>query len=129
MKTKKQMTVAKLRRLLRQAVADYIGSEGCSCCRGNDHDAHRARLGELLGVPKYPDGSGHDFGRFRPKEDTNACWAVYFVRTGGGACRIQQSIQLTRHAAEAQMARLRQLEDEQPVGRRYRIFKLPGAAK
>jgi hypothetical protein len=52
---------------LRTAVADYMASEGCSCCRGDDHEQHADRLGELLGVPKYDDGSGRDFSKFRTK--------------------------------------------------------------
>ncbi len=55
--------------VVRQAVADYMRSEGRSCCRDlADHERHAARLGELLRVPKYPDGSGHDFKPFRSRE-------------------------------------------------------------
>ncbi len=43
------------------AIANYIGSEGCSCCEGSDHDDHKEKLGELLKVPKYSDNSGYDF--------------------------------------------------------------------
>lgn len=50
---------------LRRAVADYMASEGCGCCRGSDHDEHTQQLAELLGVPEYEDGSGYDFARFR----------------------------------------------------------------
>jgi len=51
--------------LVRQAVADYMRSEGCDCCSDRDaHKAHSDRLGELLGVHKYPDGSGYDFSQF-----------------------------------------------------------------
>lgn len=51
---------------LRQAVADYMHSEGCGCCRdGEAHERHAARLGELLGVDAYADGSGHDFSKHR----------------------------------------------------------------
>lgn len=54
---------------IRQAVANYMGSEGCSCCQDIDkHKEHKARLGELLNVPKYSDGSGYDFLKFRSKE-------------------------------------------------------------
>lgn len=49
---------------IRRAVANYMQSEGCSCCRGKDHDKHAARLAKLLDVPEYEDGSGHDFGRY-----------------------------------------------------------------
>ncbi len=51
---------------VRQAIADYMRSEGCSCCRDSGaHEKHTARLAELLDVPKYEDGSGYDFSRFR----------------------------------------------------------------
>lgn len=53
---------------VRQAVADYIGSEGCSCCRGSKHEAHAKRLAQLLGVPRYRDGSGYNFGKFETQE-------------------------------------------------------------
>lgn len=57
------------RNALRQAVADYIRSEGCSCCRDmGAHDKNAARIAELLDVPPYPDGSGHDFHKFATKE-------------------------------------------------------------
>lgn len=50
---------------IRRAVADYMRSEGCSCCRNTeDHKKHEAVLAKLLGVPKYKDGSGYDFGKF-----------------------------------------------------------------
>jgi hypothetical protein len=53
---------------VRKAVADYIGSEGCSCCRGADHDEHHAVLGKLLRVRKFGDGSGHNFFAYRTKK-------------------------------------------------------------
>lgn len=50
---------------LRQAVADYMASEGCGCCRSEDrHDEAKERLANLLGVPAYSDGSGFDFAQF-----------------------------------------------------------------
>jgi len=52
---------------IREAVANYIRSEGCSCCRGDDHDEHREVLAKLLGVPEYDDGSGYDFNKFCTK--------------------------------------------------------------
>jgi len=52
--------------MIRQAIADYMYSEGCSCCEDVDaHREHRKRLARLLFVPMYPDKSGYDFGRFR----------------------------------------------------------------
>lgn len=53
---------------LRTAVADYIASEGCSCCQGGNHSAHLDKLAKLLRVKKYKDGSGYDFGRYETKE-------------------------------------------------------------
>lgn len=51
---------------LRQAVADYIGSEGCSCCQNREaHALHTERLGKLLNVPRYSDDSGYAFHLFR----------------------------------------------------------------
>ena len=62
---KQMVELAKVRR----AVADYMRSEGCSCCSDYDaHNEHAAVLGKLLKVPKYKDGSGYDFSRFRTKE-------------------------------------------------------------
>ena len=50
---------------LRRAVADYMRSEGCSCCQNvKEHDKQKAILAKLLKVPKYSDGSGFDFNRF-----------------------------------------------------------------
>lgn len=51
---------------VRRAVADYMWSEGCSCCRDSEaHEQHERRLAELLGVPPFADGSGFDFQSFR----------------------------------------------------------------
>jgi hypothetical protein len=50
---------------IRQALADYISSEGCSCCQSIDrHNKAEAELANLLDVPKYSDGSGYDFSKF-----------------------------------------------------------------
>lgn len=54
---------------IRRALADYMASEGCSCCQ--DSEAHREQekvLAKLLRVPKYKDGSGYNFPKFRTKE-------------------------------------------------------------
>jgi hypothetical protein len=59
---------AKLRKELRQAVADYMYSEGCSCCQGDDHIKHAARLAELLNVPPYRDEPEYfQFEKYRSK--------------------------------------------------------------
>ena len=58
---------------VREAVANYRRSEGCACCR--DYEAHKKHskvLGELLRIPEYDDGSGHDFGQFTTEELNNA---------------------------------------------------------
>ena len=54
---------------LRTAVADYMSSEGCSCCRDIEgHIEHAARWAKLLRVLKYKDGSGYDFYHYQSKE-------------------------------------------------------------
>lgn len=51
--------------IIRYAVADYMRSEGCSCCRDIDaHAEHTKRLAELLDVPMYDDESGYNFHQF-----------------------------------------------------------------
>ncbi len=51
---------------MRRLVADYMRSEGCSCCRDMDaHEKHTAALGKALKVGKYSDGSGYDFSKYR----------------------------------------------------------------
>ncbi len=54
---------------IREAVADYIYSEGCDCCRGSDHTEDEEVLAKLLKVKKYEDGSGYDFYRYSPKRN------------------------------------------------------------
>jgi hypothetical protein len=51
---------------LRRLVADYMESEGCSCCRDSEaHEKHAEALAKAIGVRKYSDGSGYDFRRHR----------------------------------------------------------------
>lgn len=51
--------------IIRQAIADYMRSEGCDCCCNTDvHDKNRAALASLLEVPMYDDLSGYDFNQF-----------------------------------------------------------------
>ncbi len=62
------MKTAELKEV-RRAVADYMRSEGCSCCRDTDaHELNAKRLAELLQVPAYEDGSGFNFHEFRTKK-------------------------------------------------------------
>jgi hypothetical protein len=52
--------------ILREAVANYMFSEGCSCCESiNAHAKHKRRLGKLLNVEMYDDGSGYNFSKYR----------------------------------------------------------------
>ena len=61
--------LSQLRKLLREAVANYMSSEGCSCCQNIEaHKAHTEALAKLLKVPKYSDGSGYDFSKFKTKK-------------------------------------------------------------
>ena len=54
---------------IRKALADYMYSEGCSCCRNEEpHNEAAERLAKLLHVPKYKDGSGFDFYKFISKK-------------------------------------------------------------
>ena len=51
---------------IRQAVANYMRSEGCGCCADDDaHREHKAVLAKILGVPPYDDDSGYDFSQFQ----------------------------------------------------------------
>jgi len=57
-----------LKQLIRQAIADYMASEGCGCCSDAEwHAENEKKLAELLDVPMYEDGSGYDFAKFRTK--------------------------------------------------------------
>lgn len=60
---KRRATVAQIR----EAVANFLAEEGCSCCRGRDYDERKAKLAELLDVQAFTDGSGHDFGFYQTK--------------------------------------------------------------
>lgn len=47
-------------------VADLICSSGCSCCRDDEvWYATIEKFAKALGVPKYEDGSGRNFTKFR----------------------------------------------------------------
>lgn len=54
---------------IRQAIADYMRSEGCGCCRNQEkHDEAERVLAGLLDVPMYKDASGYDFNQFSTVE-------------------------------------------------------------
>ena len=49
---------------IRIALANYMKSEGCDCCRDHAlHEKYEGILGRLLDVPEYEDGSGYDFSK------------------------------------------------------------------
>lgn len=53
-------------KLVRQALADYMYAEGCSCCRNEEAHVEAAkRLAELLEVPPYEDSNAYQFYMFR----------------------------------------------------------------
>lgn len=61
--------MADLLKEIRHAVADYMASEGCDCCRNIDkHDAAEKRIAKLLKVPMYSDKSGYNFSKFATKD-------------------------------------------------------------
>lgn len=61
--------LSQLKKKLRQALAEYMLSEGCTSCCGNHekHNEAKARLGKLLNVKKYEDKSGYDFYSYQSK--------------------------------------------------------------
>lgn len=54
---------------IREAVARYMRSEGCSCCEGHKHSKHKEAIAKLLNVPKYDDGSGYNFYKFAERDE------------------------------------------------------------
>ena len=55
---------------VRKAIANYMYSEGCSCCQDVDsHREHKAQLAKLLKVAKYKDGSGYNFDHYRTNDN------------------------------------------------------------
>lgn len=62
------------RKKIIQAVADYMGSEGCSCCQLIDeHRSHKNTLGKILGLKRTKDWygkgeHGYDFSKYRTTE-------------------------------------------------------------
>lgn len=50
---------------IKYMVAEYMASEGCSCCESSSHESDGEVLCEALGMPKFDDGSGYDFWSVR----------------------------------------------------------------
>jgi hypothetical protein len=64
----KDTTDIEFRRRVRAALANYMHSEGCSCCQNVEgHKEDEEVLAKLLKVKKYSDGSGYDFRRYGDK--------------------------------------------------------------
>ncbi len=65
-KGKKRKAVARKIEIaqVRRAIADYMQSEGCSCCRMESHSQHAQVLAKMLKVPAFRDGSGYQFHKF-----------------------------------------------------------------
>jgi len=60
------VSTKEFREIVRRLVANYMASEGCSCCQDIDqHAADKAALAEILKVPPYDDNSGFAFGPFK----------------------------------------------------------------
>jgi hypothetical protein len=54
---------------IRRLIADYMRSEGCTCCQDREaHAEHAEALAKMLKVRKYEDGSGYDFAYYRSPE-------------------------------------------------------------
>lgn len=63
-----KLEIEEFKTKLRKAVANYMRSEGCSCCRDTEaHEKHTAVLAKLLDVPAYDDDSGFEFYHFADK--------------------------------------------------------------
>jgi hypothetical protein len=63
---KKPKTISELKKEIRKYLANYIYSEGCSCCENvGEHEEWKRNLAELLGVKKYSDGSGYNFDKYK----------------------------------------------------------------
>lgn len=62
------MTKKEFKNKVLEAVANYMWSEGCSCCRDIDaHKEHKEALAKLLDVLPHEDNSGYDFSKFATK--------------------------------------------------------------
>jgi hypothetical protein len=67
-KTNKELKIFKKK--MREAFAEYYASEGCSCCRNYEkHNEAKRKIGKLLRVSPYADGSGYNFYKYEKKEN------------------------------------------------------------
>lgn len=62
--------LSEFKKQVREAVANYMRSEGCSCCR--DYEAHKEHtkvLAKLLGVKAHPEQDDFfDFSKYTSKK-------------------------------------------------------------
>ena len=49
--------------------AKYLKTEGCGCCEAEEHYDIRNELAALLGMPRYADDSGVDYGKVLGERD------------------------------------------------------------
>lgn len=65
----KNLEITVFRAQVRRALADYIASEGCDCCRNEEaHKEAKGRLAKLLRVPGYSDSDDYDFPNFQTEK-------------------------------------------------------------
>ncbi len=63
------MELKEFKKKMRELVANYMQSEGCSCCQDvEQHKIDKEALAKLLNVPKYDDGSGYNFPKYQTKQ-------------------------------------------------------------
>ena len=62
---KQSEDLRKFKAEIRKVLANYMRTEGCSCCENFQHAKYKEQLGKLLNIRKYPDGSGYDFEKYR----------------------------------------------------------------
>lgn len=61
--------IKEFKKEIRQAIADYVRSEGCGCCGDtNAHEEHKTRIAKMLNVKMYSDKSGYDFSKYRTEK-------------------------------------------------------------
>ena len=55
---------------VRELIANYMRSEGCSCCQDwEGHAKNKKRLGELLDCGKYDGEDEYDFYQYQTKNN------------------------------------------------------------
>jgi len=63
------MTVEEFKKVIRELIANYMRSEGCTCCQDlEEHADVKRRLGELLNCGKYNDEDEYNFYQYATKK-------------------------------------------------------------